>query len=386
MNIDILKMVDYRSNDKAINVAMPVLAWECEVTPPLENYLDAYEDAVLKLISIGLSSGISGALNITESMASEILDGLDQKGYATKGSQYSWEVTEAGEKYLNGVIEDRASDEAVFGYVFVNAIKKEVFPFFYQGDLNRAPLFCGQLPQKLLRNKSEEETFVEYLPDQIKLREAYKRFCKHIDTSFQYAEGEITADEAIDLFEDLETLEEDTGEPDNLGDGRENGALPQGNMFIRALKRKPQRVYLTMRILIDPQYPGGYRVESPFGFNGIDNGYYLRQIQWLAAAGETYIGEEKLETFLTREIRQFAPSYTCSQKDFEVFVLEGMPLLKLQKEKFADIYENMSRIYSLMRRADDLLCKENVVSSISRYVVERLFNILWFNIRICRNR
>ena len=148
----------------------------------------------------------------------------------------------------------------------------------------------------------------------------------------------------------------------------------QSNMFIRALNCPPKRIYLRMRIIIDPQYPGGYRAESPFDFNGIDNDYFLRQIQWLAATGTTFIGEEELNSYLIREVKKIIPSYNNTDKDFSVFVLEKIPLLKTYKSKFPMVYEDMSRIYSLMQRQNSLLEKENIVNNISRSVVESLFN------------
>ena len=74
MSIDILNMGRFDTNDQAIDIALPVLAIECEATPPLENFLDAYEETVLKLVSLGLSTnGISKTLNATESLVEEIL-------------------------------------------------------------------------------------------------------------------------------------------------------------------------------------------------------------------------------------------------------------------------------------------------------------------------
>jgi hypothetical protein len=40
VNIEILNMKKFEPNDKAINIALPVLAVECEATPPIKNYLD----------------------------------------------------------------------------------------------------------------------------------------------------------------------------------------------------------------------------------------------------------------------------------------------------------------------------------------------------------
>ena len=82
MIIDILDMGRYNDDAQAIDVALPVLAIECEATPPMQNYLDAYEETVLKLVSIGLSThGIAQTLKATESLIEEILSQLELKAY-----------------------------------------------------------------------------------------------------------------------------------------------------------------------------------------------------------------------------------------------------------------------------------------------------------------
>ena len=376
MNIEILNMAKRKQNDRAIDFALPVLAIECEATPPLENYLDAYEETVLKLVAIGLSTrGIASTINATESLIEKILDNLDRKKYVIKETGKPWKLSEDGEKYLNGSVGDRESDNSQFGYMFVNVIKKDILPYFFQGDLNQAPLFRGNpLPTKLTICGDEEKTFEDYLPKRTMLKEAYKKFYRYSDASKQYDEGEITLDEAVYLFDDLDSFDEEDENSPTEAIFESNQKVITNDMFVRALNRPPKHVYLTIRVILDPQYPGGYRVDSPFDFNGIDNNYYLRQIQWLAAAGSTYVGNEELDSFLTREIRQLAPDYSSAEKDFSVFVLEKMPLLKLYKDRFNRVYEDMGRIYSLMQSQNCLLDKENIVSNISRSVVESLFN------------
>jgi len=221
----------------------------------------------------------------------------------------------------------------------------------------------------------EEKTFEPFTPKRVKLKEAYRRYFKNADTSKQYDDGDITLDEAIDLFEGLDSFDEEEDEPTTLEDATaESKSALRDNMFIRALNCPPKRIYLTMRIIIDPQVPGGYRVESPFDFNGIDSTYFLRQIQWLAATDTTFLGNEMVNTFLNREIKKMSPFYKTEEKDYSVFVLEKMPLLKIYKDRFTTIYDDMGRIYSLMQRQHSLLEKENIVNNISRSVVESLFN------------
>lgn len=377
MSIDILTLRRFEPHDKAVNVALPVLAIECEVTPPIENYLDAYEEAVLKLVSIGFSShGIAGTMNATESLIEEILDNLEQKRYVEKEMGRPWKVTDDGNKYLIGEIGERGSDNAQFGYMFVNAIKKDVLPFFYQGDINKIALFRGdKLPAKFTVSGDEEKTFEPFTPKRAKLKEAYRSYFKNANTVRQYDDGDISYDEAIDLFEGLDAFDEEEDEPVTLKDSAvETKGVLQNNMVIRVLNCPPKRIYLTMRIIIDPQVPGGYRVESPFDFNGIDSTYFLRQIQWLAATDSTFLGEELLDSFLDREIKKISPLYKTAEKDYSVFVLEKMPLLKAYKDKFTVIYDDMGRIYSLMQRQHSLLEKENIVNNISRSIVESLFN------------
>ena len=295
MSIEILTLGRFEPNEKAVNVALPVLAIECEVTPPIENFLDAYEETVLKLISIGLSSrGIAETLNATESLIEEILDNLASKNYIEKEIGRPWKVTDDGNKYLSGEIGERESDNSQYGYMFVNAIKKDVLPFFYQGDINQISLFRGNvLPAKLTVCGDEEKTFEPFTPKRTKLKEAYRNYFKNANTSKQYDDGDITRDEAIDRFEGLDSFDEEADEPITLEDAAaESKRALQSNMFIRALNRPPKRIYLTMRIIIDPQSPGGYKVESPFDFNGLDNTYFLRQIQWLTATGTTFLGND----------------------------------------------------------------------------------------------
>ena len=376
MSIEILNMGRYSPNERAINIALPVLAIECEATPPLKNVLDAYEETVLKFVSIGLSAdGISHTLNAPKSLIEEILDSLERENFVSKEKGKAWMLTERGQKYISGIVEEHASENSQYGFMFVNAIKKEVLPFFYQGDLNQIPWYIGMpLPRRLTIEGDESKTFTNLPVKKAELRKAYRHYHRTLETAKQYNDGDISLEEATDLFEDLESLDEfnDLIDP-NVSEAAHTNKL-QGNMFIRQLNCPAKWVYLTMRLIIDPQVPSGYKVESPFDLDGIDNSYFLQQIQWLAATGTTFIEEDPLDDFLTHEIKKLCPEYSMDEKDYSVFLLEKMPLLKICRNNFPNIYEDMARIYSLMQRQSGLIDKENIVNNISRYVVERLLN------------
>ena len=375
MSIDILAMGQYNANDQAIDIALPVLAMECEAAPPMQNSLDAYEETVLKLVSIGLSAhGISQTLNAAESLVEEILSQLELKAYAVREIGKPWKLTEDGEKYLDGTIKERASAEPQYGYMFVNAIKKEVLPFFYQGDVGRIPLFRGgSLPLRMTVGGDEIRTFSPTMIKQAALKKAYKSYFRNLEIARDFASGKISKEEAVDIFADLESFDEESEEAEALTVDDKVASLKK-NKFIRALKKPPKMFYLRMRIIIDPSYPGGYRAESPFDLGGIDNGFFLRQIQWLEQSGSACLEGEDFQEFLNGEICKLSPSYKASPKDFQVFVLERIPLLKTYRSRFPYIYEDMERIYGLMLRQSSLLEKENIVNNIARSVVEGLFN------------
>ena len=388
MNVDILNMRRFDTDNQAIDVALPVLAIECEATPPLENFLDAYEEAVLRLVSLGLSAnGIAKTLNATESLAEEILSHLEVKQYVKREIGKPWKLTEDAESYFNGSVRERASSESQYGYMFINAIKKEVLPFFYQGDIGQISLFRGSpLPLKITVEGDEMRTFAPVKIKHSKLKKAYKAYFRNLDIYNNYDEGEISREEAVDLFPDLESFDEETEEETdskNLVNAKTTDVL-KGNMFIRALDKQPAKLYLRMRIIIDPAYPGGYRAESPFDFGGIDNNFFLRQMQWLEQADNIYLGGESMQNFLHREICKLSPSYKNSEKDFKVFVLERMPLLQLYRSHLPYIYEDMERIYALMQRQNSLLEKENIVNNLARCVVEGLFNTYFRSIDLTR--
>ena len=391
MGADILHMNGFESNDRAIDIAIPAVAIECEAAPPLSNYLDAYEVAVLKLVEIGLSTnGISKTLNATESLIESVMINLQEDDYLSREAGKQWRLTEAGQKYLKGEEEeDKSSNCSQYGYMFVNAIKKEVFPFFLEGDINQVALFRGKsLPQRLTIDNNEKKTFSEIRVKKSRLREAYKQFYKIRDAKQDLDEGNISYEEAVesvedsDLFvdvdysEDGDTFDEAEIEETETLETRERAMKSQltSKMFIRPLENSRKNVYLHMRIIIDPSVPGGYRVESPFRMGGIDNSFFLRQIQWLAANDKTKIGDEYLQTYLEKEIRKISPSYKNQEKEFDVFALEKMPLLKSQRYKHGNMYEDMARIYSLMQNQQSLLEKENIVGNISRSVLECLYN------------
>lgn len=375
MSIEILNMGRFSADEHAIDIALPVLAIECEASPPVEKYLDAYEEAVLNLLSLKLSAnGIAHTLCATESLVGDILFRLQVKQYVAKETGQPWKLTEDGEKYLSGMVTERASSESQYGYMFINAIKKEILPFFYQGDVGKISLFRGgKLPLKLTVEGDEQRTFVPPKIRQFALRKAYQTFVRNLETVGECKEGAITEEEAHDRFADLESFDE-IAEEEEISSADAQTGKQEKNKLIRVSGKPAKRFYLHMRMIMDPCYPGGYRAESPFDLRGMDNGYFLRQLQWLAQSESAYLGGERFQDFLGREICKLRPPGKGEKEDFRVFVMRNIPLLHRLRSRFPNVYEDMERIHDLMERQSGLLERENIVSALSRNVLERLFN------------
>lgn len=405
MSADILHMGSFEANERAIDIAIPTIAVECEATPPIKGYLDAYEVAVLKFVEIGLSThGISKTLNTTESLIDTVMMKLMEDGFLEKEQGKQWMLSEEGKKYLSGEeSDDRSTNCSIYGYMFINAIKKEVFPFFMEGDINQVALYRGKsLPHCLTLDGDEKKTFQEIKVKKSKLKEAFKQFYKIKEVKQNLDEKNISYEEAVesieeniffttmDIDEEMDSFDEaelEESEDETLASKEQNEkSYLSSKMFVRPLDTKKKSVYLHMRIIIDPAVPGGYRVESPYKLGGIDNGYFLRQIQWMNANGKVKIGDEYLNEYIEREVRKISPAYRNQEKDFDVFVLEQMPLLKSQRYKHGNLYEDMARIYSLMQNQQSLLEKENIVGNISRSVLECLYNGLFKKIDIHRRQ
>lgn len=81
------------------------------------------------------------------------------------------------------------------------------------------------------------------------------------------------------------------------------------------------------------------------------------------------------------EIAKIAPSYKISEKNYDVFVLEKLPLLKIYKDKFSTVYADLRKIYSLMSSQHSLIDKESIVNSLARNVVESVFNAFFREVK-----
>lgn len=383
VNIDVLKFREYKANDSAIIIGIPVLAIECEVAKPIDNSLDAYEEAVLKLLEMGQTvRGIAKILNATEALIIHVLNNLKEKMYVEKPIGSPWLLCPEGKKVLRGdPIPERKSSDSKFGFMFINAIRKDVIPFFYLGDINAVDTFKGkEVPLKLILDKNEEATFELVNPRRSQLSEAYsiylkkeKRFIRkgnHIEAE---NDGEDSSEEWESFDEEQELGEEEklTMESDHAD------ILLDRNLLVRPLECEPKKYYLGVRILLDAREVCGYKVDDPFDFLGKEDRYFQDQIVWLEGNNRVSLGKSLFSQYMEKEIRKIGAAVNIDERSYDVFLTTKMPLLKTQKDKYLKIYQDMKRIYALIQREESLLEKENIVSNISRSVLESLLNMFF---------
>jgi hypothetical protein len=388
VTIEVVKLRNFSSNKNAVDVAFPVFAIECEVRPPIDNELDAYETAALKLVSIGLSAkGIADALNVTLSLAEQFLSNLSAKKYIVKKFGSPWKITDDGDKYLNGIIEERLSDSSKFGYMFVSAIRKDVLQYFYEGDIGKITRSYGDVVKNKITLHNEEAVFESGGSVKgWKLESAYKRYLlnrklddgrKNSRMPIREAQADYSALESVDEvdYDELEAGETFT-ETASL-----TGGIGGNKVLVRRLKREPVKLYLQMRIVFSPELPGGFTVESPLDLSGIDNEFFLRQVQWMRDYGEVFFKEEKLSEFLEREALKLGKLVPDGKKDKSVFILERLPLLAAEKNKYREIYSRVGEIHELMCFNITSIMRGTVINSYHTGLLEALFCCLFNTIQ-----
>lgn len=406
MHCDILNIANCRCESKdtqSFLVAIPAIALECEVHPPQNDELDVYEETVLKFISIGFSlAGVANALNASETFIEEIYANLESIQFIQKTAGNPWELTDKGIEYLKGIVKDRPSDQAIYGYFFVNPIKKDILPFFYKGNLDQAPLFQRKgtdvFPDKISIEGNEENTFQNIRIKNSELKKAFSTFvkCNNIlkrrendEISLEEAQSEISSLSFFDdEFSDLDSFDEAEPSIDTPLTESENEKeiIGRGPQLVKKLSSRPKNVYLTVKITIDPSLPEGYRITSPFNMKNIDEKYYLRQMQWLKEQSNVFLGESRLGDYLKKEIVKLCRDFDKNRMAFDSFALAHMPHLYSKKEQFKQLYDNISYSYGAMQRNPNLREQKHIIGDLGSDVVENLLNRFFRDYEDCKLR
>lgn len=393
VSYDILTIRKYNDNNHAIDIAFPVIAIECELTPPIQNHLMSLEKVILQLISCRFSiKSIADKMHLTEPIIQRICSTLLEKDYiewksTSTSEEHSgyYEITKDGENYLAGENEERVSSKKKYGWMFYSPIVKVVFPFFWEGNIDKIRLwdnpYNSSNPMKKLLDKSEKETFQNSKSIKIQrttLKKAYKLLFKLQKLEEDCKEENIPPQRKAELFANLFSFDEKE-EPEEEIEERKNespNSPLSSRMFIRQMKES-RNCYLHMRIIIDLSSPGGYIVESPFRF--VYDEFFKKYIQIFMKQPSIVLEKQQLKEFLHSEIRKLCPEYKDKDKSFDAFIMDRIPELFRCKSRFATMHENLSEIYFFIQRESvqrdsGLIYKSSIVSRFSSNVLEHLFD------------
>ena len=363
---------------------LPVWAYECEVHPPYERELDAYEDAVLRMVRLGMGpNAMANALNSSQSLIGTVLSNLQAKAFIEKQPNKPWGITNDAQAYFDGYFQEQASENAQYGFMFVSALRKDVLPYYHQGPLDKVKLLDGGFA--LLLNGSEQETFTPFVPDNRALGRAYSNYRKAYKLYSLQDSRKISRSEAARIGEDVLNASEGMDEEEIanralgadpakvVADLADHAEKMRGRAVVRRLEKPAKRCWLRLRVVFDPASADGFRVESPFDLDGVDDSCYLRQAQWMMNSREIMLKEEPFQDFLLRESSKLASRLHPREIDYSFYVQDKMPLLKVYKDRFSKIYENFGNIYADIQEQDSLLDKENIVNQMCTKVLESLY-------------
>ena len=387
-----------KENRQFYNILLPVYAVECEARPPVETELDAYQEVVLKLLSIGFPpASIRNSINNSAGMLDTVLSHLANAGFAEKQRNIGWVITESGNKFLNNEpSEDQLSKNSDYGYMFVSALRKDALCYFHLGPIDKIQVRRVDSHDLILgRNGNEQETFSGISTSSRSLGRVYAAWCK-LNGELSKA-GKTNKEEVIEetkiiaeqFFGELDSYDEveEIPLPDVSSYSEENEFWeePQENSsrrYIRKLETSPKRYYLSLRLIFDPSKLNGYDVESPFeSLMGIDSPQFLRQIQWMRNNEEITIRDGVLRDFLDTECVKFGASAPLSEKDVSVHMLQVIPRLKYNRERFPDLYQIYPDLYALQQHATSILDKEGVVTQYCTKLIEPLFNRMFTTVQ-----
>jgi hypothetical protein len=388
MSIETLNLRNLRDKNpgNVIDAAFPVLAYECEVSIPVDKKIDAYEEAVLRFLSIGVSKkSIQKTLNITESLCGSIFSSLEVRGYIEQFAN-SYKLTQIADNALNGIEADDTETESKFGYIFVSAIKKEPLWYFHEGDIFNIPRSDVELTKEekqITKEKNENKSFEDFDIPPWRIEKAFSTYCRIVgimENLEKRGKGHKSDETAAELFAGIESdlSEADYLEDDDTKDNAaEKSSTASKKLKVRKLDRPTKKLYLQMRIIFDPSVPGGFLVESPFDFYGNDNELFLRQIQWMSNQKDVFIGEVNFSQFLNNEVNKLLPG-RISEADSGVIITNKLPILNVEKYRYKQMYDDTSEIIRSMKQKNlSLLRKEDIVGDFSRKLIEHLMNRLF---------
>jgi len=328
----------------------PMLAYECCVCEITEEG-DAIQEAALKLISRmdGYSAASIG--NVLGGLPPEIvkvaLERLESKGLIEHPRGENWKLCRPLDEALKILFEPSANRQQDVGFMFYNPVLKNIFPYFYKGNLalktdlsnDVTELSIGKetfnLPQELEDGVNSEWDKQYELAFQ--LQKSVGQKVRSLEKNESEDDEELVGE--IGGFEDEETIE--NTENSDLGDFTVFSNINEA--LVRPFKKAPIPVLVKMRVVFEEnaENGNGYWLQSPFPLEDIDD--FEQNVRYLRANSEIsktfcFWDEEKrmrceFLSYLEDQVSHKFPKILERKKDAAQKMAERWPRVAALRDK-----------------------------------------------------
>lgn len=289
------KFDNYDDGQRVIELAIPVEICECSAHKISEKSLDPLAEAILGLISIGISSDaeIAKVLNIGIDLIKLIKKSILLNHLYLEND--CKRITEAGKQYLHKGEGSEYQTEKVFGNMFVSLADREVMPYFLEGKIPSNRFLPNDIC-KIMSNDEDKlviQDLTKWSPKFIKAYKLYAKINRYSDddskNEIEFAEDEFhdvlyhdvkEKDESIVTFAESES-EKNSASEDNL---------------IKLLNTTHKQIYLKTKLIFKRENPETFVVVSPFEKN--TTSWFTKRIMWLKENNVKVICENNKEILL----------------------------------------------------------------------------------------
>ncbi|HCT71481.1 MAG TPA: hypothetical protein DF409_11160, partial [Bacteroidales bacterium] len=164
-----------------IDIAWPVVAYECAASKAMDKELDCLAEAILSFYKIGIADPdtISQNIRISTDLVKHIISLLAEKNLIMKDLSG---ISPEGQAYFKRTEEILFLNQKDFGYMIQNPFDGDIMPYFIKGQL---PLFGG-FPETTAKLSPEYDILKDsssLKDNKNALTDAYKQYCKIFDAS-----------------------------------------------------------------------------------------------------------------------------------------------------------------------------------------------------------
>jgi hypothetical protein len=333
-----LQIRNYKEYDDdqylVLDIAWPVELFECSANARIQKELDCLAESVLRFMELGIwqNALIAKALFVSSDLIQSIKQQLFEKEFICEDMQ---QLSDMGKNYFIRTDEIMYSKKMTFGYMAMSLFDGSIMPYFSKGKL---PLLGG-FPEGIAKivlpyDDESERDFISPISgkNEVRFTEAYRNFCKIVDTSrdiasheeWEYVASHHSNVSCEDAYDDSQvktiayTLREDD----------------ISSSEVNILKKEGLRIYILLKLVINRYNTSNMQFLSPFPEN-ITTTWYNRKLAYFMEKHnhiEVNVNGEYIPfpEYIDRQIQQVIIEIPEVQSDdYESCIKMNYPMLNL---------------------------------------------------------